>query len=166
MISHRNVIANTLQIKTQEESYRTNSGTRPPIKEISLGLLPQSHIYALVVICHSGAYRGDQTIVLPKFELQSYLKSIAHFKITSLFLVSQLQPQNERNLTEPGAPNHHPHVEQPQGMLSIRSQLRQDIVHRSRTTRCGDRQRLPEAIPQRWHPTGIRYASQLSRPNQ
>ncbi|KAJ5343266.1 hypothetical protein MYU51_021385 [Penicillium brevicompactum] len=87
MISHRNVIANTLQIKTHEDSYRTNSGTRPPSKEVSLGLLPQSHIYALVVICHSGAYRGDQTIVLPKFELQSYLKAIAHFKISCLFLV-------------------------------------------------------------------------------
>jgi acyl-CoA synthetase (AMP-forming)/AMP-acid ligase II len=87
MISHRNVIANTLQIKAFEESYRTDAGKRDPSTEVSLGLLPQSHIYALVVICHAGAYRGDQTIVLPKFELQSYLKSIAHFKITSLFLV-------------------------------------------------------------------------------
>ncbi|CAG8388947.1 unnamed protein product [Penicillium salamii] len=87
MISHRNVIANTLQITAFEDGYRTASGTRPPRTDVSLGLLPQSHIYALVVICHSGAYRGDQTIVLPKFELQSYLKSIAHFKITSLFLV-------------------------------------------------------------------------------
>lgn len=97
MISHRNVIANTLQIKAFEHGYRTASGTRPPTTDVSLGLLPQSHIYALVVICHSGAYRGDQTIVLPKFELQSYLKSIAHFKITSLFLVSIFTASDTRH---------------------------------------------------------------------
>ncbi|KAJ5958685.1 phenylacetyl-CoA ligase pclA-Penicillium chrysogenum [Penicillium vulpinum] len=87
MISHRNVIANTLQIKASEQSYRDGGGTRTPIQEIALGLLPQSHIYALVVICHAGSYRGDQTVVLPRFELKSYLHAIQHFKIISLFLV-------------------------------------------------------------------------------
>ncbi|KAJ5317660.1 hypothetical protein N7508_002168 [Penicillium antarcticum] len=88
MISHRNVIANVLQIAAFEKAYREKRA--PPggvYTAVSLGLLPQSHIYALVVICHAGAYRGDQTIVLPKFELKSYLSSIAHFKISSLFLV-------------------------------------------------------------------------------
>ncbi|KAJ5833594.1 Acyl-CoA ligase inpC [Penicillium riverlandense] len=90
MISHRNVIANTLQIAAFEKTWReskTPPGAKTPYTDVSLGLLPQSHIYALVVICHAGAYRGDQTIVLPKFELKSYLASIQHFKITSLFLV-------------------------------------------------------------------------------
>ncbi|KAJ5512655.1 hypothetical protein N7463_002207 [Penicillium fimorum] len=87
MISHRNVIANTLQIKAFEQSYRDGGGTKPAGTEVALGLLPQSHIYALVVIGHAGAYRGDQTIVLPKFELKSYLKAIQNFKISSLFLV-------------------------------------------------------------------------------
>jgi acyl-CoA synthetase (AMP-forming)/AMP-acid ligase II len=88
MISHRNVIANVLQITAFEKAYREKRA--PPggiYTAVSLGLLPQSHIYALVVICHAGAYRGDQTIVLPKFELKSYLSSIAHFKISALFLV-------------------------------------------------------------------------------
>lgn len=87
MISHRNVIANILQNKAYEEKYRTGRGRKPAITEVSLGLLPQSHIYALVVVCHLGTYRGDQTVVLPKFELHSYLKCIAHFKINCLFLV-------------------------------------------------------------------------------
>ncbi|KAJ5775474.1 uncharacterized protein N7511_000485 [Penicillium nucicola] len=88
MISHRNVIANVLQIDAFEKNYRKKKA--PPggiYTAVSLGLLPQSHIYALVVICHAGAYRGDQTIVLPKFELKSYLSSIVKFKISSLFLV-------------------------------------------------------------------------------
>ncbi|KGO77992.1 protein of unknown function DUF4009 [Penicillium italicum] len=86
-ISHRNVIANTLQITKYEQSYRDGGGTKPANTEVALGLLPQSHIYGLVVIGHAGAYRGDQTIVLPKFELKSYLNAIQQYKITTLFLV-------------------------------------------------------------------------------
>ncbi|KAE8393086.1 hypothetical protein BDV23DRAFT_180966 [Aspergillus alliaceus] len=90
MISHRNVIANVLQISAFEKTHRDNLGTskgRSRHNEVSLGLLPQSHIYALVVVCHAGPYRGDQVIVLPKFELKSYLSAIQTFKIASLFLV-------------------------------------------------------------------------------
>lgn len=90
MISHRNVIANTLQIQAFEKSHREAKQPKDGqsvYSEVGLGLLPQSHIYALVVICHAGAYRGDQIIVLPKFELKSYLASIQNFKITTLFLV-------------------------------------------------------------------------------
>ncbi|KAJ5536207.1 Acyl-CoA ligase inpC [Penicillium frequentans] len=90
MISHRNVIANVLQAKVFESSYRdarSRATGISPFTEVGLGLLPQSHIYALVVINHASAYRGDQTIILPKFELKSYLASIQNFKITSLFLV-------------------------------------------------------------------------------
>lgn len=82
MISHRNVIANTMQIAAFEKGHRGSS------TEVTLGLLPQSHIYALVVICHAGPYRGDQIIVLPKFELKSYLASIQRFSISCLMLVS------------------------------------------------------------------------------
>ena len=56
--------------------------------EVALGLLPQSHIYSLVVICHATTYRGDQVINLPKFEIQQFLNSIQRFKITTLYLVS------------------------------------------------------------------------------
>ncbi|GFF28538.1 4-coumarate--CoA ligase-like 7 [Aspergillus udagawae] len=89
MISHRNVIANTLQITAAEKTWRdflTPAGG-PRYTDIALGLLPFSHIYALVVICHAGPFRGDQVIVLPKFELKSYLSAIQKFKITALFLV-------------------------------------------------------------------------------
>ncbi|KAE8356137.1 hypothetical protein BDV28DRAFT_127717 [Aspergillus coremiiformis] len=89
MISHKNVIANVLQIVAFEKSHRdtlTAPGGRP-YTEITLGLLPQSHIYALVVMCHLGPYRGDQVIVLPKFELESYLTAIQTFKIVCLFVV-------------------------------------------------------------------------------
>jgi len=93
MISHRNVIANTLQINTFEKPSRDQLRAEDPRIskfDVSLGLLPQSHIYALVYICHSGPYRGDQIIILPKFEINSYLNAIQRFKINSLSLVSLL----------------------------------------------------------------------------
>jgi acyl-CoA synthetase (AMP-forming)/AMP-acid ligase II len=97
MISHRNVIANTLQITALEKTWRDSLSPAggPRHTEVMLGLLPQSHIYALVVVCHAGPYRGDQVIVLPKFELKSYLSAIQQFKITTLFLVSGINSQKE-----------------------------------------------------------------------
>ena len=92
MISHRNVIANVLQISTYERPYREmmkkNSVSNADFLEITLGLLPQSHIYSLVVICHCTGYRGDQVINLPKFEINTYLTAIQRFNINTLVLVS------------------------------------------------------------------------------
>ncbi|KAL9077442.1 MAG: hypothetical protein Q9161_000287 [Pseudevernia consocians] len=93
MISHRNVISNILQIAAFEKPYRDSvqePGSKYGMTEIALGLLPQSHIYSLVVICHATTYRGDQVINLPKFEIQQFLSSIQKFKINSLCLVPPL----------------------------------------------------------------------------
>jgi acyl-CoA synthetase (AMP-forming)/AMP-acid ligase II len=89
MISHRNVIANVLQIAAFDGVYRdtvkNSDGSR--YLENALGLLPMSHIYSLVVICHAGPFRGDGTIIMPKFDMQLYLNSIQKYKINSLYLV-------------------------------------------------------------------------------
>lgn len=95
MISHRNVISNVLQIAAFEKPQRDSAqelGSKEPrnkygVTEVALGLLPQSHIYSLVVICHATTYRGDQVINLPKFEIQQFLNSIQRFKINTLCLV-------------------------------------------------------------------------------
>ncbi|KAI9711535.1 MAG: hypothetical protein M1820_002099 [Bogoriella megaspora] len=90
MISHHNVIANTLQIKAYETKYRESKrqpGTFSEYSETVLGLLPMSHIYGLVVICHSSIYRGDQVIVLPRFEFNPFCAAIQNYKINTLFLV-------------------------------------------------------------------------------
>lgn len=86
MISHRNVIANTIQICTFEEPSRPKS-TGNPYTQVSLCLLPQSHIYALVYMCHAVPFRGDGIIVLPKFDINTFLNSIQRFHINTLFLV-------------------------------------------------------------------------------
>ncbi|KAJ4374803.1 hypothetical protein N0V83_001880 [Neocucurbitaria cava] len=91
MISHRNVIANTLQINTFEKPNRdkmiNDLRNQTDYTENVLGLLPMSHIYGLVVISHASIYRGDGVIVLPKFEFTATLQAIQDHKIGSLFLV-------------------------------------------------------------------------------
>lgn len=86
MISHRNVIANTLQISTYEKPAREEIGGKG-YQDVALGLLPQSHIYSLIVVCHAGTYRGDQVVILPKFDMQQYLTAIAKYKINTLYIV-------------------------------------------------------------------------------
>jgi acyl-CoA synthetase (AMP-forming)/AMP-acid ligase II len=85
MVSHANVIANVLQLATFEKPQR-----RPSQKNVVLGLLPQSHIYGLVVVCHASIYRGDSVVVLPKFEISLLATAIATFRINLLYIVSSL----------------------------------------------------------------------------
>ncbi len=88
MISHQNVIANVLQIATYEKPTRDK---RPGNStEVGLGLLPLSHIYGLVVIAQASTWRGDGVIILPKFELASFLQAIQTHKIETLYLVRPL----------------------------------------------------------------------------
>ncbi|KAF1964615.1 phenylacetyl-CoA ligase-like protein [Bimuria novae-zelandiae CBS 107.79] len=90
-ISHRNVIANTMQVGTFEKPYRdtiiNDLRNQADYTENVLGLLPMSHVYGLVVICHVCVYRGDGVIILPKFEFASTLQAIQDHKISTLFLV-------------------------------------------------------------------------------
>ncbi|KAE9975678.1 hypothetical protein BLS_002486 [Venturia inaequalis] len=89
MISHKNVIANTIQMTQFEEQQRKEfiqPGNNAHTENV-LGLLPMSHIYGLVVICHSSIFRGDGVVVLPKFDFKQYLQAIQDHKIKTLFLV-------------------------------------------------------------------------------
>lgn len=96
MISHKNVIANTIQLSLFDQADRDNIAPRH--RDIGLGLLPQSHIYSLIVICHVSTYRGDSVIVLPKFELEAYFKAIAKYKISTLYVVPPIAISMIKNL--------------------------------------------------------------------
>ena len=94
MLSHVNIIANVLQVATYEAPNRAWFAQRKgaevsQYKEVALALLPFSHAYGLTVISTICAYRGDTALVLPKFELQSFLKAIEEFRITTLYTVSR-----------------------------------------------------------------------------
>ncbi|KAJ4298632.1 hypothetical protein N0V88_003663 [Collariella sp. IMI 366227] len=84
MISHRNVIANTMQYCLLEDVGRKKFGVET---QVELGLLPFSHIYGLVVVAHSATWRGDEVVVLPRFELTEFLQAIERFKINHIPVV-------------------------------------------------------------------------------
>lgn len=85
MISHRNVISNVLQHVTYDSVARRKKGVET---QAVTGFLPFSHIYGLVIAAHTCTWRGDQIIVLPKFEFNDFLKSVQEFKIRQLLVVS------------------------------------------------------------------------------
>ena len=93
MVSHRNIIANVMQMRWHESVGRRQKGIET---QVSLGLLPLSHIYGFVIVAQSSVYRGDGVIVLPRFELRGLLASIERHKINYLYLVSRIRGQCER----------------------------------------------------------------------
>ncbi|KAF4973087.1 hypothetical protein FSARC_518 [Fusarium sarcochroum] len=97
MISHRNIIANVLQMRIHESAPRNAQGV---VTQAVLGSLPFSHIYGLVPITHVGTYRGDEIIVLPRFELRQSLGAVARFKIEQLCVVPPILVQMLSNPAE------------------------------------------------------------------
>ncbi|KAF9781944.1 hypothetical protein IL306_012666, partial [Fusarium sp. DS 682] len=94
MISHYNAIACTLMIHTAETKTRQQDSIDT---QVSLGVLPFSHIYGLVVIAHIAQYRGDEVIVLQRFQLDQLLAAIAKFRIEQLNLVPPIIVQMLNN---------------------------------------------------------------------
>ncbi|UZP38117.1 hypothetical protein NXS19_005933 [Fusarium pseudograminearum] len=84
MISHYNVIACTIMIHTYETVTRQQDGIDT---QVALGLLPFSHIYGLVVIAHIAQYRGDEVIIMQRFQLDQLLACIQKFRIEQLSVV-------------------------------------------------------------------------------
>ena len=159
MISHHNVISNVVQIKTFEQPTR-DARSKEDQTEISLGLLPLSHIYGLVVIAQASSYRGDGCIILPKFELQSFLNAIQTQKIRTLYLVSNLGVRlclYTHTNCYAGSSDHHPDGKKQSSLFKIRSQQCQVNLHWSGTPGRRDSRRTAEAVPILEDPTGLWY---------
>ncbi|BFZ55852.1 hypothetical protein PYCC9005_002893 [Savitreella phatthalungensis] len=80
MISHYNVIANTLQNTT---FYQVQGNER----KISLGLLPFYHIYGLIVILHTELHIGNTIALMAKFDLEPFLDAATKYRIQKMCLV-------------------------------------------------------------------------------
>lgn len=97
------MLTTAVQIGTFEKPYRdtmiNDLRNQTDYTERVLGLLPMSHIYGLVVICHANVYRGDGVIVLPKFEFASTLQAIQDYKVNTLFLVGTSSALHFQKLT-------------------------------------------------------------------
>ncbi|KAH7126393.1 hypothetical protein B0J13DRAFT_148194 [Dactylonectria estremocensis] len=84
MISHYNIIAGILQTSTFDSVARKAQDVET---QVMLGLLPFSHVFGLMLITHLGAFRGDEIIVLPRYDFVSFLGAVNRFKIQQLSIV-------------------------------------------------------------------------------
>ena len=121
MISHRNVIANILQSACMKNRFldRTKRERDTGNYEVGLGLLPFSHIYGLVAIAHALAFTGSKCVVLPKFEIKSFLQTLQDYQVETIYVVSCRSPialevsGSSCHLTyHPGPADYHYHVEE------------------------------------------------------
>lgn len=80
MLTHKNLIANILQVKTI-------NGTSVTSADTFVGVLPFFHIYGLVVVLFTGMYNGNTTTVISKFDLPAFLETVQKNKITTMHLV-------------------------------------------------------------------------------
>ena len=83
-----------MQVSTFEKVYRDtiikDVRNQSDYIENALGLLPMAHIAGLVGVSHLNAYRGDGTIVMPKYDFETMLQLIQDYEINTLQLVCAL----------------------------------------------------------------------------
>ena len=87
MLTHRNIVANTLQICAAEQPLSPVPRPGHPDGDSILAFLPFFHIYGLTVVVHQSFYRGLKTVVLPKFDLESWCRIVQGYKITFAYVV-------------------------------------------------------------------------------
>ena len=72
MLTHYNVVSNLVQMDTYIKHVK---------RYVVLGLLPFFHIYAISLIMLGGMESMKTTVILPRFEPQSFLKAIQDYKV-------------------------------------------------------------------------------------
>ncbi|KAG8626797.1 hypothetical protein KVT40_005742 [Elsinoe batatas] len=79
MLSHTNIVANTLQIGAGEAGNLTE-------KDSIIAFLPFFHIYGLTVILHQSMHKGFLVSVMPKFDIEDFCKFVQRDKITFAYV--------------------------------------------------------------------------------
>ena len=78
MLTHHNLVSNLRQMDGLD--YFSDNDTL-------ICVLPLFHIYGLVVIMNMGLYTGSTIVMLPRFELEAFLKAAQDYEITLAHLV-------------------------------------------------------------------------------
>ncbi|HZF27807.1 MAG TPA: AMP-binding protein [Gammaproteobacteria bacterium] len=77
MLTHRNVVANLVQLAAVE---------KPGLRAF-VGVLPFFHIYGMVVILNYGLMRGVTVVTMPRFEFEPFLKVLQDWRIELAHIV-------------------------------------------------------------------------------
>ncbi|WP_425516881.1 long-chain-fatty-acid--CoA ligase [Novosphingobium profundi] len=83
MLSHANLTANSAQMVT-------HVGHMPETQERTLGVLPLFHVFALTTVLNYSIDTAAEMILLPRFEMKSFLKTALRTKPTQFFGVPTL----------------------------------------------------------------------------
>ena len=80
MLTHQNFIAQAL-ITMETDKHAHNEHDK------SLCFLPLYHIYGLTVLCFNAFYKLLPVVIIPRFDLKTYLGLIQKHRITLLSIV-------------------------------------------------------------------------------
>lgn len=80
MLSHRNIIADLCLIKGSVGGYYASQSDK------ILGVLPFFHIYGLTGLVNQPLHRGIELVVMPAFDLKTFLQTIQEHKITFIYV--------------------------------------------------------------------------------
>jgi PAS domain S-box-containing protein len=81
MLTHRNLVANILQIDTVEQIQSS---------EVLIATVPFYHIYGMVVVMSVGLRAGATLVTLPHFRVQGFLETIERHRVTTAYIVPPL----------------------------------------------------------------------------
>lgn len=88
MLSHRNIIANTLQNASMESKYLSPKPTKErPDGDVLLSFLPMFHIYGLTVVVHQSLYSGYKCVIMSKFDIEAWCRVVQEQKVTMGYVV-------------------------------------------------------------------------------
>lgn len=75
-LTHRNLVANLEQ---------TRAGWPITADDVLAAVLPFFHIYGFTIILNSGLLAGATVVTLPRFEVGSYLRALAEYRVTRAY---------------------------------------------------------------------------------
>ncbi|TMB87877.1 MAG: long-chain fatty acid--CoA ligase, partial [Chloroflexi bacterium] len=97
MLSHRNLVANTLQVRAWVSNLAAPDGS-----DVVLGVIPLFHIYAMTTVMNFSIAGGGTMILQPRFVLEDVLKAIHREKpqlfpgVPTMYMTLNQAPHLER----------------------------------------------------------------------
>ncbi|KAE8134985.1 hypothetical protein BDV38DRAFT_294956 [Aspergillus pseudotamarii] len=87
MLSHRNIVANSLQLAAGEAGHLTWNGGADGKGDRVLAFLPFFHIYGLTCLVHQTLYQGYKLVVMERFDIEKWCAHVQNYRITFSYVV-------------------------------------------------------------------------------
>lgn len=80
MLTHRNIVADLVLVQNAVGNWYSSA------KDKFLGVLPFFHIYGLTGLVQQTLHRGIELVVMPTFDMETFLRTIQEHKITFVYV--------------------------------------------------------------------------------